>query len=103
MSLENKLIRDKMPDIIRAGGAEPKVREASAEEFEEKLFDKLREEALEFKNSKSVDQLVDLLEVIDAIKELYVWDEADVQATKTKKKAENGGFEKHLILEEVAE
>jgi len=90
-----------IPEIIRANKAEPKIHIATSSEFEEKLLEKLQEEVLEFQEAKSVEELADILEVIDAIKILYEWSDSSVQKVKSQKAAARGTFSKKLILEEV--
>ena len=98
-----KLVRDNIPEILEASGVKGKFHEANSEEYEIELLEKLREEAIEFKNAKSIEELADMLEVMDAIIALYDWDQADIDAMKSKKHTERGGFTKRLILEQTEE
>jgi predicted house-cleaning noncanonical NTP pyrophosphatase (MazG superfamily) len=43
-----KLVRDKIPQIIRSAGREPAIYTTSAEEYGSRLRDKLQEEVAEF-------------------------------------------------------
>ena len=61
---KEKLVRDRIPELIRNSGDEPVVRKANQHELESFLLDKIVEEALEFKETGDVDELVDILEVI---------------------------------------
>lgn len=97
--IHNKLIRDKVPELLKAKGAVAKVHEASSEEFEAALLEKLREEVLEFKNNKSQEQLADLLDVVDEIIKIEGWSMADVADARQSRLHEKGGFSKRLILE----
>ena len=63
----NKLVRDKIPEIIQADGKAPKTRILSDEEHLEALLDKLGEEYEEFKEAKNVEELADLYEVLLAL------------------------------------
>ena len=103
MSLQNKLVRDKVIEILKSEGKEAKFHTADFDEYEAKLFDKLREEVAEFNNAKSLEQLVDILEVLEALEGLYDWTPNDVTMLKEKKRADHGGFTKKLILDEVVE
>jgi predicted house-cleaning noncanonical NTP pyrophosphatase (MazG superfamily) len=99
----HKLVRDKFTDVLEAKGVKYKTHEAEHDEFETELLEKLREEVLEFKNAKSMDELADLLEVVDAVINLYSWSREDIEAVKAAKLAERGGFTKRIILETTEE
>ncbi len=92
----NKLVRDRIPEILDTKGVPYEKRIANDIEYKEELIKKLEEEIVEFKEAGSVEELADILEVVDALKKLpdYV-NVIDVQKTK---KEEKGGFEKRLIL-----
>lgn len=98
-----KLVRDNLPKILEGQGLKVKTHEADSEEYEIELLEKLREEAIEFKNAKSVDELVDLLETLDAIKKFYDWHDTEIDIVRTQKFAEKGGYSKRLILEQTEE
>ncbi len=94
-----KLVRDKIPEILEAQGVKGTFHTAEHDEYEIELLEKLREEAIEFKNAKSVEELADLLEVVDAVIAFYEWNREDIEAMKAHKLKERGGFTKGLILE----
>lgn len=96
----NKLVRDKIPDIIGARGERCVTHIASKTDYEKKLFEKLQEEVAELINDKNVNEIADVLEVIDAIAVLKGFSREEIEETKQKKFAERGGFEKRIILEE---
>jgi predicted house-cleaning noncanonical NTP pyrophosphatase (MazG superfamily) len=98
-----KLVRDKIPEILEAQGVKGTFHTADHEEYETELLEKLREEVLEFKNAKSVEELADLLEVVDAVIAHFAWKQEDIQAVKAHKLSERGGFSKRLILEQTEE
>ena len=65
---QGKLVRDKMPQIIRSKGQEPIVYVADAEEYAARLRDKLIEEVAEFLASDNdPKELADILEVVYAL------------------------------------
>lgn len=65
MTEYNKLVRDKIPEIITAHGETPYVhRIEDDEEYLQALFVKLREEALELELDRNLGELADNLEVI---------------------------------------
>lgn len=96
----DKLVRDNIPYIIRAKGESAKTHIADGEEYAQKLLEKLKEEAGEFSKEGSMEELVDILEVIDAIKELKGFSDKEILLVKEQKRQKRGGFNKRIILEE---
>jgi predicted house-cleaning noncanonical NTP pyrophosphatase (MazG superfamily) len=97
----DKLVRDKIPDIIRQDNQIPVTHQACPEEYLQKLLDKLVEESEEFRESTNPDELADLLEVIEAIKTLKSWSTEEIEARRIDKLSERGGFSRGIILEEI--
>ncbi|HRH27087.1 MAG TPA: nucleoside triphosphate pyrophosphohydrolase [Parcubacteria group bacterium] len=92
----NKLVRDKIPEILDGKGVPYEKKVANDTEYKEELIKKLEEEIVEFKEAGSVEELADILEVVDALKKLPEYANVlDVQKTK---REEKGGFEKRLIV-----
>lgn len=97
MASYNKLVRDKIPEILDEKKVPYEKRIASPEEYKEELVKKLREETGEFLESKGdVGELADVIEVVEALKKLSEY--ADVEEVRKKKKEERGGFDKRIIL-----
>lgn len=96
MTAYNKLVRDNIPELLDAKGASYEKRIASDDEYREELFKKLQEETVEFSQDPSEEELADILEVIDAIRQLPGFE--NVAIVKEKKREERGGFEKRIIL-----
>jgi len=96
----NKLVRDKIPEIIKRSGSNPISHIANDPEYLEKLKDKLKEEVDEFLNSNSKEELVDILEVIDSICEFKKINKKDLEIIRKKKADERGQFNKRIILGE---
>lgn len=63
----NKLIRDKIPEIMEARGVEYSVRELSDGEYETKLNEKLHEELQEFMEASTEEKLVELADMVEVI------------------------------------
>lgn len=97
----NKLVRDQIPDIIRAKGERVTAHVASDDEYWVMLKEKLQEEVVEFLDSASIEELADILEVLDAIVEERGWERDIVTAVQHKKAMERGRFTKRIILEEA--
>jgi predicted house-cleaning noncanonical NTP pyrophosphatase (MazG superfamily) len=96
----NKLVRDKIPEIVKAKGGVPITHTATDAEYWLKLKEKLIEEAREFTESESVEEMADLFEVMDAIITYKQFDRKEVQGIQKKKAKERGGFKKRIILDE---
>ncbi len=99
----NKLVRDKIPEIIKAKGNQATTHVADPAEFQRALRQKLEEEMAEFLANISIEELADILEILRAIAATngLSWDE--VEQTRLKKIAERGAFAQQIILEETTE
>ncbi len=96
MDQYNKLVRDKIPQILDAKGAVYEKRIASPEEYKSELIKKLVEEAEEFQKEGSLEELADVIEVVEALKKLP--DYSNVENIRIKKREERGGFDERIIL-----
>ena len=96
----NKLVRDKVPDIIESTGSGCKFHIATDEEFLLKLKEKLLEEAQEFFDNPCVEELADIQEVLDTISQIHYW---DVYGARHDKRHLRGTFWKRYVLDEVEE
>lgn len=99
----NKLVRDKIPEIIRQHGKTPVVRRiANQDEFAQMLVAKLSEEVAEYRESGSPVELADILEVIRALSAVvHGMTLSDIEHIRAKKEEERGAFKEGLILEKV--
>jgi predicted house-cleaning noncanonical NTP pyrophosphatase (MazG superfamily) len=94
----HKAIRDKIPEIIRKSGNQCEVKKISDIEFLIALEKKLHEELTEYEETKSVEELVDLLEVIYRIAELKGIGKEEIALIRKQKNEERGGFSENLFL-----
>lgn len=92
----DKLVRDKIPEILVEKGANFEQHTASDEEYKERLLEKLDEEIAEFKEEYSAEELADVIEVIEALKRLPEYQTVDL--LQKKKFEERGGFDKRIII-----
>lgn len=99
----NKLIRDKIPEIISGKGEILKTHIAEEKEYWEKLKEKLLEETNEFLEDSNKEELADILEVIDSICKFKGYAMKDIKNIQEKKRLKRGGFDKGIILDEVKE
>jgi len=100
-----KLVRDKIPDIIRASGRTPHVTTLAAGAYRTALQDKLREEVDELIATTATDALIeeaaDVLEVLQAIAAEHGVILTDIVDAARRKRAETGGFGMRLWLDGV--
>lgn len=95
----SKLIRDKIPDIIRANGGTPNILEnINNEAYKQALHNKLNEEADEFKRTPSIEEMADILEVCMYLCSVYDISWNDVQKYRVTKFCKYGGFDKKIML-----
>lgn len=96
----NKLVRDNIPEIIKARGEVPVTHVADDAEYWQKLKEKLQEEVDEFLKDESIGEVADILEVLDAIGDYKGFGKREVEEVKEKKANERGKFAKRIILDE---
>lgn len=97
----DKLVRDRIPEIIDASGDQPVTHVADEAEYERRLRDKLLEEAAEFDESGDPAELADVLEVIDAILAFDESSRDELDERRREKRADRGGFDERIVLERV--
>lgn len=97
----NKLVRDKIPDIIKNKGKVPIIHIASDEEYWKKLKEKLQEEVDEFMKDSNEEELADIFEVVYAICDYKKIDKKELELLRKKKTEERGGFKNKIILDET--
>ncbi|MCA9362159.1 nucleoside triphosphate pyrophosphohydrolase [Candidatus Kaiserbacteria bacterium] len=97
MTHYEKLVRDRIPEILESKGVAYEQRIATDEEYRTELIKKLQEEATEFAESDGdIEELADVLEVIAALRSLAEYN--TVTSIQEKKRTERGGFLKRYIL-----
>jgi predicted house-cleaning noncanonical NTP pyrophosphatase (MazG superfamily) len=97
----NKLVRDKIPDIIKRNGEKSFTHVAEDNEYWEKLKDKLREEINEFLENQTIEEIADIFEVITAINEFKGWDLKKIIKMQKEKREKRGGFKNKIILDKI--
>lgn len=101
MKIFNKLVRDKIPEIIEKDGCMPKVHILSEDDYLMELGKKLLEEVKEYHADKNLEELADILEVLHATCKAHGYTLEELEAKRREKAAERGGFEERLFLEYV--
>jgi len=93
-----KLVRDKIPQLMRADGCDPNVETLDDDRFETALRTKLLEETNEFLADGRVEELADLLEVIRALADRRGLTMDNLERVRLEKRARRGGFEERFFL-----
>lgn len=97
----NKLVRDKIPGIIIENGEMPSVRILDDDEFLAALNDKLLEEVAEYQESKKLEELADILQVICTISEIVGGGQKELEYLRDEKMVERGAFRTQMFLEYI--
>lgn len=98
----NKLIRDKIPEIVRKDGWIPKLRTLNKKEFEKELKKKVLEEAKELVKAKDkeelINEIVDIQEIVDSLIGESNLTKSEIRKRQQAKNKKRGGFKKQLFL-----
>jgi predicted house-cleaning noncanonical NTP pyrophosphatase (MazG superfamily) len=105
MPTYNKLVRDRIPEIIKEEGKTYKTVILDHEQFKSELQKKLKEEVQEYLNAKNdqeaVEELADVLEVIYALAGDHGVSIEELEHVRKYKAKERGGFQEKILLIEV--
>lgn len=99
MKIYNKLVRDKIPEIMIENGAIPVTRVLSDQEYLEELNKKLLEEVNEYLESGEVLELADIEEVLLAILKVKGINNETFNELRIEKTNKRGSFDKKIFLE----
>lgn len=99
----HKLVRDRIPEIIESDGKICIWETLSDADYLSLLEEKLNEELAEYQQSKSLEELADLLEVMQAVLKARGWTWEELEQVRAEKAAKRGGFEKKILLKAVRE
>ena len=101
MKIYDKLVRDRIPEIIENSGNHCEVEVVSDEIALEYLYKKLNEEVGELLEDKNLEEIADVVEVLFAIGKKYGYSEEDILSKRCKKREKSGGFEDNIILKKT--
>lgn len=105
MPTYNKLIRDKIPEIITMTGKQAKTTILSNDDYVKELQKKTKEELQEYLTSandqEALDELADLLELIHALAKIHGSSIEEVEKAREAKAIQRGGFDEKVFLTEV--
>lgn len=101
----NKIVRDRIPNIIQASGKKSIVRKLSPDEMmihlREKLTEELNEYLIATKPRESLEELADMLEVIRSLAKMHNVDWVQLEDYRIQKAKTRGGFDEGMFLVEV--
>lgn len=101
MKIYDKLVRDKIPEIIKEAGKIPTIEIISGKLKEEYLEKKLGEEVNEYLEDKNLEELADIMEVLFGLANNLGYSEEELLNKRLEKKLARGGFKEGIILKEV--
>ena len=99
MKTYNKLVRDKIPEILTEKGVDYEFRIAKKDEMMGLLCEKLREEIEELIEKPSAEEIADVLEVVEYIAKLNRIGLDEIKTIKIDKRVKRGGFNERIVLE----
>ena len=97
----NKLVRDRIPEIITASGSECKIEVLSDSDYLKMIDAKLDEELAEYRADGSIEELADLMEVIYAAAKARGYTIEELETVRVNKAQRRGAFDKKILLKEV--
>lgn len=98
MKIYNKLVRDKIPEIIENEGKKVTTKILNDEEYRTELNRKLKEEVNEYLEENCVEELADIVEVIYGILNSMEVSKEEFESVRKSKAEKRGGFEKRIYL-----
>ena len=99
----NKLVRDKIPEIIEDSGKTCEIEVLDDKTYLEMLDKKLTEELNEYYESHNAEELADLLEVVYATAKVHGYTKEQLEEIRQNKADKRGAFDKKILLKSVTE
>ena len=97
----NKLVRDKIPEIISADGKTANTTKIEGLELKQALVKKLTEEGEEYLESLDSEEIADLMEILHGLMEAEGISFEEVERIRLEKKANRGGYSQGIFLKSV--
>lgn len=101
MKIYNKLVRDNIPEVIKASGKICEIEIVNGKEKQELLEKKLLEEVNEYLEDKNLEELADVMEVLFGLANELGYSEEDLLNKRNEKLQERGGFKGGIVLKSV--
>lgn len=95
----NKLVRDKIPEIIQKNGEYAKLRILTNDEYIRELNIKLKEEVNEYLSDNNIEEIADIVEVLLAILKYNKVEFSELEKLRLSKAEKRGSFDKRIFLE----
>jgi predicted house-cleaning noncanonical NTP pyrophosphatase (MazG superfamily) len=103
----NKLVRDKIPEIMQSDGEIPEIEILNDDKYEKALNKKLLEECSELLNAKEkkskIEEVADILEVLNGMAKSIGVKMKEIEKVRLNKRETRGGFEKKVFLKSSRE
>ncbi|WP_349410105.1 nucleoside triphosphate pyrophosphohydrolase [Pseudalkalibacillus sp. SCS-8] len=107
MRVYNKLVRDRIPEIIAKSGDEYRAEILSDDVYKTMLEVKAAEELEEYRQANTrterIEELADVLEVIYSLAGANGCSVEKLETVRKKKKEQKGGFSQKIFLQDVIE
>ncbi|MBY6054705.1 nucleoside triphosphate pyrophosphohydrolase [Cytobacillus firmus] len=105
MPTYNKLVRDRIPEIIENTGKNFSTRVLDNKEYikelKKKSFEELQEYVETNNNEDAIEELADVLEILHALAEYHGSSIEKVEEVRKQKAEKRGGFKEKIFLIEV--
>jgi predicted house-cleaning noncanonical NTP pyrophosphatase (MazG superfamily) len=105
MPTYNKLVRDRIPEIIEQGGKTYNTRILNEFEYKKELRTKLTEELNEYLEStddkEAMEELSDILELLHALTAIHGSNVEELESIRADKAKKRGGFKQRIFLIDV--
>lgn len=105
MPIYNKLVRDKIPEIIKSSGKEFRTKQLNEAEYIKELRTKLNEEISEYleaaTDAQALEELADVLEIIHSLAVVHGSNFEAVEDIRKAKHIKRGGFQEKIFLIDV--
>lgn len=105
MPIYNKLVRDRIPEIIAQGGKDYNTRILDESEYKAELRTKLAEELNEYleaaDDSSAMEELSDILELLHTLTAVHGSTVEQLESIRADKAEKRGGFRERIFLIDV--
>lgn len=105
MPIYNKLVRDRIPEIIEITGKKFSTRILNSDEYivelKKKCFEEVEEYVCTTNNDEAIEELADILEIIHVLAEYHGASIEKVEEVRSLKEEKRGSFRDKIFLTEV--
>ena len=101
MKVYNKLVRDKIPQVIAEDGNQCDIEIVTKDQMTSLLEAKLKEEVEEYLKDKNIEELADIMEVLFGLAHNLGYSEEELINKRKYKLEQRGGFKEGIVLKAV--